>query len=93
MDILAPGLASLAEPSLTDAQENAAMNNPALRTLAIAGLVTLSLTLAGCGGGDTTVKAETTTTGQELMDLKKAYEAGAISEREYEKQREKILDN
>ena len=69
------------------------MNNPALRTLAIAGLVTLSLTLAGCGGGDTTVKAETTTTGQELMDLKKAYEAGAISEREYEKQREKILVN
>ena len=63
-----------------------------LKTLAFASLVTLSLALAGCGGGDTTVKAETTTTGQELMDLKKAYEAGAISEKEYEDQRERILD-
>ncbi len=62
------------------------------KTLAFASLVTLSLALAGCGGGDTTVKAETATTGQQLMDLKKAYEAGAISEKEYEDQREKILD-
>jgi hypothetical protein len=62
------------------------------RTLAAMLLVAGSLALAGCGGGDTTVKAETTTTGQELMDLKKAYEAGAISKDEYEEQREKILD-
>ncbi len=67
------------------------MNN-ALKTFALASLVTLSLALAGCGGGDSTIKAETTTTGQQLLDLKKAYEAGALSEKEYKEQREKILD-
>lgn len=47
---------------------------------------------AACGGGGASVKADSTTTGQELMDLKKALDAGVISEKEYNKQREKILD-
>jgi ABC-type glycerol-3-phosphate transport system substrate-binding protein len=46
---------------------------------------------AACGGGGSTMKADTTTTGQELMDLKKALDAGVINQKEYEKQREKIL--
>jgi uncharacterized membrane protein len=33
----------------------------------------------------------TTTAGQQLLDLKKAYEAGAISKDEYEKMRERIV--
>lgn len=45
-----------------------------------------------CGGGGASLKADSTTTGQELMDLKKALDAGVISEKEYNKQREKILD-
>jgi hypothetical protein len=50
--------------------------------------------LTGCGGGgaDSTVHNTTVSKGQALIDLKKAYDSGAISEREYEKQREKILD-
>jgi hypothetical protein len=68
------------------------MSTNGLKTLALAGLVALTLGLTGCGGGDSTIKAETTTTGQQLMDLKKAYEEGAISEKEYERQRKKILD-
>jgi len=69
------------------------MDTAGFKTLAIAALVASFLALAGCGGGDSTIKAETTTTGQQLLDLQKAYEAGAIDESEYKRQREKILDN
>lgn len=51
--------------------------------------------LAGCGGGGADVKSEisTTTKGQQLLDLKKAQEAGALSAAEYEKERTKILNS
>lgn len=56
-------------------------------------IVMLSMTLlAGCGGGDSVVKSSSTTMGQELTDLKKAYDQGIISEREYERSKEKIMD-
>jgi hypothetical protein len=59
-------------------------------------LIALSMTalLTACGGGDSAVKSEitTTTTGQQLTDLKKALDAGAINQSEYETQRKKILD-
>jgi hypothetical protein len=50
--------------------------------------------LSACsfGGGDeTTVQTRSTTTGQELIDLKAAYDKGLITERQYEQQREKLL--
>ena len=54
------------------------------------------LMLSGCGGGgadqETTVHNTTVSKGQALIDLKKAYESGAITEDEYNKQRKKILD-
>ncbi len=65
-----------------------------VRASIIAMALSSALMLAGCGGGgaDSTVNNTTVSKGQALIDLKKAYDAGAISEREYEKQREKILD-
>ena len=41
----------------------------------------LCITLASCGGGGADVQQETrtTTTGQELLDLQKAKEAGVIA--------------
>ena len=59
----------------------------------VAGLLVLGA-LSGCGGGGADVKSEisTTTTGQQLIDLKKAYDSGAISESEYERERKKILN-
>jgi hypothetical protein len=63
-----------------------------LPCLALAGLM---LACAGCwGGGSTTTsysETKTVTTGQELMDLKKARDSGAISEAEYQRLRENII--
>ena len=56
--------------------------------------------LAGCcgspgeggKGGTAEVSVKKHTTGQELIDLQKANESGAISDKEYEKHKEAILD-
>lgn len=59
---------------------------------AIAGLVLAgALGVAGCGGADVNTRTTATTTGQELMDLKQAYDSGVISEKEYQRKREEIL--
>ncbi len=54
----------------------------------------LVISLGACGGGGAEVKSEVTTTtvGQQLIDLKKALDAGAINQQEYEQQRKKILN-
>jgi len=48
--------------------------------------------LTACGGGGSTVTNTSTTQGQELQDLKKSYDQGIITEREYENAKEDILD-
>lgn len=67
-----------------------------LRKFAVLTLVGTTLALAGCGGGgassDTQVQNTTVSKGQALIDLKKALDAGAISQSEYDKQRQKILN-
>jgi hypothetical protein len=54
----------------------------------------LGLGVVACGGGGAEVRSEVTTTtvGQQLMDLKKAYDAGAMTKDEYEKERKKVLE-
>lgn len=57
----------------------------------------LGTALQGCGGepgvrATTTQNVNNTTKGQELLDLKQAYDQGIITEREYNRQKEKILD-
>jgi hypothetical protein len=65
-----------------------------IRALMVGMSVALALGLAGCGGGGAEVRSEITTTtkGQQLMDLKKAYDAGAMSKDEYERERQRILN-
>lgn len=63
-----------------------------MRSLLLCVLVVLGL--VGCGGGDTYVKVQGTTTvsqGQELTDLKRALDEGAVSQSDYDRLRAKIL--
>ena len=54
----------------------------------------LGLFVTGCSGGGAEVKSniQTTTPGQQLLDLKKAYDAGAMSKDEYERLRKKVVE-
>jgi uncharacterized membrane protein len=65
-----------------------------LRVCAVIMVIVLGIGFAGCrGGGKAKVESTTTTTtlGQELMDLQKAYEQGIITEKEYKEAKEKIM--
>ena len=54
----------------------------------------VSLLLSSCGGGGAKTENVVTTKskGEQLSDLQKAYNSGALSRDEYEKQRKKILE-
>ena len=51
-----------------------------------------SLLAVGCGGGGAEIKQSNTTMGQELMDLEESYKKGIITEKEYNKAKEAVLD-
>jgi hypothetical protein len=56
----------------------------------VLGLFLLGATLSGCAIGSGTTKVTKQTLGQELIELKKAKDSGAISEQEYEELKEKL---
>ena len=62
-----------------------------LRLVVLAGLIALAPAFLGCSGGGATVENRSTTKGQELIDLEKAYKDGIITDKEYEKQKKRIL--
>jgi len=59
----------------------------------LVGLIAVSVALTACGGGGAKMESQTKTTtlGQELMDLEKAYKSGIITEKEYQKAKEQLL--
>ena len=61
-----------------------------------ASLLAMTL-LTGClnleVGGGTTTKPQAPTVGQQLIDLQKAKDAGAISDADYQAQKAKLLNN
>lgn len=67
---------------------------PLARSVSMAFLLVLAV--AACGGGgaqsDTDIKNTTVSRGQALMDLKRAYDSGAMSQSEYERERQRVLD-
>ncbi len=70
------------------------MNSMKMSAIFLAMMVAL---LGGCcGGGSTTVKPTTTTTtvtsGQQLLDLQKAYDSGVITKEQYDKMKKDIIN-
>jgi len=62
-------------------------------------MLALVASLAGCCGGSKTktveqtpIQVQTKTTGEQLMDLQKAYESGAIDEKQYNKMKQEIIE-
>jgi predicted component of type VI protein secretion system len=59
-------------------------------------MVFLCVTFVACGSGKKKAKPEpttvTTTLGQELQDLNKAYKDGIITEKEYEKAKKALIE-
>ncbi|MBW1960561.1 MAG: hypothetical protein JRJ04_03810 [Deltaproteobacteria bacterium] len=62
-----------------------------MRIFAVVIVLAVGTTFLGCGGGGTNVQQSTTTIGQELIDLDKAYKQGVITEKQYNEQKIKIL--
>jgi outer membrane murein-binding lipoprotein Lpp len=60
--------------------------------LALAALVLAAASLSGCGGSSSSVDNRTTTVGQELQDLEAARNKGLLTEDDYQRQREAILN-
>ena len=62
--------------------------------LAAAVVLAGALAIAGCGGGGADVKTTTTTVsvGQQLIDLKKARDAGSISQSEYDRLKRDLIN-
>jgi hypothetical protein len=66
-----------------------------LKKMSLPSLLAAALiSLAACGGGGAEIKSEITTTskGQQLIDLKKALDSGAMTQTEYERERGKVLN-
>jgi len=55
-------------------------------------LVACAATLSGCGGRSSDNDNRSTTVGQELQDLEAARNKGLLTEDDYQRQREAILD-
>ena len=65
----------------------------ATRRSVLAAVVLIAVTTAACGGGGARTEVSAgPSRGQELIDLKKAYESGIITKEEYDKQRKKVLN-
>lgn len=54
-------------------------------------LSTLAAALGACGGGEVVRPNVTVSVGQQLIDLKKARDSGALSDREYQSQKQQLI--
>lgn len=75
-------------------KEDSGMNKISVWSLAVVMFALFGL--AACGGGGAKMQTEqstyNTTLGQELKDLKDAYEKGIINQTQYEEAKQKLLE-
>lgn len=62
------------------------------QTLAATALAVTTL-VAGCGGNEVLQPTVSVSVGQQLIDLKKARDSGALNERDYERQKKQLIDS
>lgn len=66
------------------------------RIFALLVILLVCLNFVACGGSKTNVKSGsatvTTTLGQELLDLDKAYKDGIITQKEYDKAKKRLIE-
>ena len=48
--------------------------------------------VAGCGGNEVVAPTVSVSVGQQLIDLKKARDSGALSENDYQRQKQSLID-
>lgn len=65
------------------------------KTILLAVMIAVTTSLTACGGGGATLKTDFTTVsrGQQLSDLKKAHQDGAITDEEYQAEKARVLSN
>jgi len=63
------------------------------RRMTAAAALAATLTAAGCGGNEVLQPTVSVSVGQQLIDLKKARDSNALSGRDYERQKEQLIDN
>ncbi len=62
------------------------------QTLAATALAAATL-VGGCGGNEVLQPTVSVSVGQQLIDLKKARDSGALNERDYERQKKLLIDS
>ncbi len=62
-----------------------------LKILVVLTMLGFSIATTGCGGGGAEIQATNTTMGQELSDIKQAFDQGIITEKEYNRAKKDIL--
>lgn len=63
-----------------------------MRPTVAAFILASAVVLSGCGGRTSNVENRSTTVGQELQDLEEARNKGLLTEDDYQRQREQILE-
>ena len=59
----------------------------------VASIFFAALVLAACSSNKVVHAPVGVTVGQQLIDLKKAHASGALSDREYDQQRQRLIDS